>query len=80
VHQLVNMKKAHTFIEISLYTHWPPTCFGQPCGLLHGATIQRLYTLKVYNEIIKVTETVQRCKSLHIWNRSDIYYNLILYF
>jgi hypothetical protein len=49
------MKKLHKCIEISLYTHWPATSFGQPRGLLHGATIQRLYTLKVYNEIIKVT-------------------------
>jgi hypothetical protein len=38
---------AHKCIEISLYTQWPRTCFGQPCGLLQGAKIQRLYILKV---------------------------------
>jgi hypothetical protein len=41
---------AHKYIEISLYscTQWPPTCFSQPCGHLQGDKIQRMDTLKCY--------------------------------
>jgi len=36
-----------------------------------------LDTLKVYNEFRKITETAQRCESLRLLTRSDIYYDFI---
>jgi len=34
-------------IEISLYTRWTATCFGQPCDLRQAFKIQRLGTLTI---------------------------------
>jgi hypothetical protein len=47
IHTRIVPLDAHTCIEISLYTHLPPTCFGQLCGHLWGDKIQRLGKLKI---------------------------------
>jgi hypothetical protein len=35
---------AHKYIELSLYTQLPPTCFGQSCGHLQVCKVQTLDT------------------------------------
>jgi len=39
-------KNTRKYIEISLYTHKSPSCFGQSCGHLQGCKIQRFDSLK----------------------------------
>lgn len=39
IYMIMVPAKAHKYIEMNLYTHWIPTCFGQPCGHLQGCEI-----------------------------------------
>jgi len=54
VHSIMVPTNTKKCIEINLYTQWTTTCFSQPFSHLQGCEIQKLDTLKAWNEIIRV--------------------------
>ena len=53
-----NTNIANKYIKISLYTQRTATCFDQACGRLQGYKLQSLDTLKIQNETVKLSESI----------------------
>ena len=51
MHTRIAPSDAHSYIEISLYTQLPTTCFGQQYECLQGDKIQRSGTLTFWRWI-----------------------------